>query len=179
MFKSWVAISLSILVLTLLVWVFTLPKRPTPRSQALSAVQEFNVALQSPDPDRLLRQLALPGVLKGKTAAEQVEFVRKALTDEISDAGIEVLRREGRFGPLTELFPEQAAQWSRQAGVSAADCLAFRLEKHGIVAEVVLLKSPAPGLQDASVARSELSHVTFRVLRCNNVKQMAIPGGDT
>ena len=62
------------------------------------------------------------------------------------------------FGGLSDVFPIEAAGWAEQAGVKPADCLGFKLERNGIRAEVVLVREGA----------------SYRVVRCNNVKQMAM-----
>lgn len=107
--------------------------------------------------------LVLPFALQGRTDAEQTEFLRKALADEISPAGLAVLKRDGQFGPLTNIFPAEAATWTQQAGVNVGDCVAFKLERNGVRAEVVLVGEGSRG--DAKT--------TFRIVRCNNVKQLA------
>jgi hypothetical protein len=89
--------------------------------------------------------------------AEQTEFLTKALRDEISPEGLAVLRREGKFGALTDLFPQEAKTWAAQAGVKPEDCVAFRMERDNIRAEVVLVREGE----------------VYRVVRCNNVKQLA------
>ena len=68
-----------------------------------------------------------------------------------------MLQREGSFGLLRTLFPAEAEKWAKQAGVKPEDCVAFKMERTGVRAEVVLLREGQ----------------TLRVVRCNNVKQMA------
>jgi hypothetical protein len=70
---------------------------------------------------------------------------------------VRVLSKEGLFGPLSVVFPNEAASWASAAGVDASSCVAFRLEKNGVVAEVAIATNGVP-----------------RVIRCNNVKQMAL-----
>ena len=74
----------------------------------------------------------------------------------MSPAGIVALKRAAVFGPLRDVFPDQAEQWAQQAGVKEEDCVAFKMEHGGVRAEVVLLA------KDGS----------YRIIRCNNVKQM-------
>jgi hypothetical protein len=94
---------------------------------------------------------------------EQTEFITKALRDELSAEGLEALRKGAQFGPLKELFPAEADAWASQAGVKAEDCVGLRMERNGIRAEVVLVRSP-----------NHESRPPFRIVRCNNVKQMAL-----
>lgn len=76
-----------------------------------------------------------------RTRAEQIEFISKALRDELSREGLVVLKKEGRFGSLNELFPAEADVWAVQAGVKPEDCVAFRMERNGLRAEVVLVRN--------------------------------------
>lgn len=83
------------------------------------------------------------------------------------------LRRRGQgpakkatFGTLRQLFPVQADRWAQQARVNPEDCIAFRMERDGIQAEVVMLKPST-------------TEIVYRILRCNNVKQMASEKSET
>ncbi len=78
--------------------------------------------------------------MRDRTDAEKVQFLQKALSDEISEPGLLALRRHGRFSPLDEIFPREGTNWAAQAGVNSTDCLAFRMEREGIRAEVVLVR---------------------------------------
>lgn len=129
-----------------------------PRRACLSTLQHLQAALNSPDPNLLPQITLLPVALQSRTTAEQSEFIRKALQEEISPEGLAVLKKKGQFGSLTEVFPQESTNWATQAGVNPEDCVAFKLERNGLCAEVVLQKD-----QDA-----------YRVLRCNNVKQLAV-----
>jgi len=123
----------------------------------MQCLRSIAAALNAGTADDLLQTVVLPAAVSGRTSAEQTEFLSKALRDEISAEGLAVLRREGKFGPLQELFPQEAATWAAQAGVKPEDCVAFRMERDSIRAEVVLVREGN----------------THRVVRCNNVKQMA------
>jgi hypothetical protein len=134
---------------------------------SIESLQRLDQALQTGSGPALLENLVLGPALNSRTPAEQIEFVSKALRDEISAEGLKVLSREGQFGPLTNVFPQEASAWAAQAGVRPEDCMAFRLERNGQRAEVVLARNPslqpsASGLQ-----------ASFRILRVNNVKQLA------
>ncbi len=58
-----------------------------------------------------------------------MEFLTKALRDEISAEGIGALKKDGAFGPLRKMFPTEAETWANQAGVKAEDCVAFKMER--------------------------------------------------
>jgi len=142
-------------------------QRDTPRRNSFRAVQTFATALNSGDADALLQTVVLPAAVAGRTPAEQTEFLTKALRDEISPEGLAVLRREGQFGSLQELFPQEATAWATQAGVKLEDCVAFKLERNGLRAEVMLVKLSSIEHPESSIAPG------YRIVRCNNVKQMA------
>ncbi len=101
-------------------------------------------------------------------APEQAEFLTKALADEISPEGLAVLQREGSFGPLATVFAAEAEGWAKQGGVKVEDCVAFKLERNGLRAEVVLAAGTPLAPRLSPLATS------MRILRCNNVKQLAL-----
>lgn len=139
-------------------------KEGEPRRCALQIVGRLEAALRTGNSADLLGTVCLPAAVQGRTAPEQAEFLRKALQDEISAEGLVVLGRDGEFGPLPTLYPTEAKRWADQAGVNPEDCIAFKLERNGLRAEVVLAR---PSTLDSQPATG------FRVLRCNNVKQLA------
>jgi hypothetical protein len=127
-----------------------------PRRHSLQVVQNLGAAIDT-NPPAILDEVVLPQSLASHTPAEQTEFLKKALRDEISADGIAALNRKASFGLLRELFPQEAVAWTKQAGVNPDHCVAFKMERAGIRAEVVLV-------QEGN---------SYRILRCNNVKQMA------
>ena len=138
-------------------------KEGEPRRLAIQTLSELDTAVHTGNSPDLLKIICTPVAVQGRTAAEQAEFLSKALADEISAEGLAVLQREGAFGPLTNIFPAEAGKWAKQAGVTPEDCVAFKLERSGLRAEVVLARDSALGGP----------HSVFRIVRCNNVKQMA------
>jgi hypothetical protein len=73
------------------------------------------------------------------------------------------LSQHGKFGPLKEITPAEAARWAQMTGVKVDDCVAFRLDQVGLRTEVVLLgESPRNA---SNIPRSPL-----RIVRCNNVR---------
>ena len=128
-----------------------------PRRSASLALSKLASALANPNGSELLDTVFLPVAIQGRTPTEQREFLTKALADEVSAAGVLALQRGAEFGPLKSVFPNEAAAWCQQAGLNSDHCVAFKLERHGLRAEVVLVQEGK----------------TYRVVRCNNVKQMA------
>jgi hypothetical protein len=124
-----------------------------PKRQCIAALETFQAALSSSDSSLLLKQIAVPKAVRGKTPQEQAEFVRKALRNELSAGGLRLLAARGSFGPLNQIFPDEGARWAAQAGVNPETCMAFRWDGRRFRTEVVL---NAQG--DA-----------YRIVRCNNV----------
>jgi hypothetical protein len=136
-----------------------------PRRQSLASLARLDNALHSGSHAELLDLIALPAAVQGRTAPEQSEFLVKALNDEISPEGLAVLRKHGDYGPLRKLFPVEAETWAKQAGVNPDQCVAFKLDRHGLRAEVVLVPDSPLAPRPSSPG--------FRIVRLNNVKQMA------
>jgi hypothetical protein len=140
-------------------------KREAPRRASLEALAQLDTNLRTGSAEELLNLLVLPQALASRTRAEQTDFLRKVLRDEISPEGIEALRQHGTFGPLREVFPQEAEGWAHQAGVKPEDCVAFKLERsNAFRAEVVLVMPSTAAAQPST---------PFRILRCNNVKELA------
>lgn len=95
--------------------------------------------------------------MDGLTELEQSDIIKKALREEITPAGVVLLKTKGKFGPLNELFPTEARTWASSVNVNPDDCVAFRIDQNGIRTEVVLLKE----------------RNTFRLIRCNNVRDLS------
>jgi hypothetical protein len=136
-------------------WVFW--KQGQSRRDSIKTLNAFSQSLNSRDPAALLDKIVLPQAIKGQTVAEQTDFLVKALHDEISPEGILALKHHAEFGSLKTIFPNEAADWCSQAGVNADDCVAFKMERAGIQAEIVLVHEGQ----------------NYRVVRCKDVKQMA------
>ena len=113
--------------------------------------------LANPQGSELLDTVVMPVAIRSRTPAEQQEFITKALADEISPNGVLALKHHAEFGPAKSVFPDECAVWCQQAGVSPDDCVAFKMERAGIRAEVLLVRDGQ----------------TYRVVRCKDVKQMA------
>ena len=127
------------------------------RRAALQSVSQLASNLMNPNSSKLLDTIVIPAVVSDRTPAEQREFIVKALADEISSEGVQALKQHAEFGPVKSVFPNDYSKWCEQVGAKPDDCVAFKMEHAGILAEVVLLHEG-----DA-----------YRIIRCNNVKQMA------
>jgi len=136
-----------------------------PRRESLASLTRLDTALHSASRAELLDLLIIPAAVQSRTAPEQSEFLAKALNNEISPEGLAVLKKHGHYGPLKKVFPAEADGWSNQAGVHPDDCVAFKLERNGVRAEVVLFRP--------LYARRGTPDASYRVMRVNNVKQMA------
>jgi hypothetical protein len=160
--KSLIVLSVVALLVTGLLWW----RQGAPRRESLATLTRLETALHSGSRAELVNLLVIPAAVRDRSAAEQSEFLSKALNHEISPEGLAALRRRGDYGRLKDLFPAEAEAWSKLAGVPVDDCVAFKLEGNGVRAEVVLLKP--------SNYESEVTHgkATYRIVRLNNVKQM-------
>jgi len=136
---------------------FLLWQHGQPRRQAVLAVSKLADNLANSRGAELLDTILIPVAIQSRTPSEQEQFLTKALADEISPAGVEALKRHAEFGPLKTIFPNEAPVWCSQAGVNVDDCVAFKMERAGIRAEVVMLHEGQ----------------TYRLVRCTNVRQMA------
>ena len=152
-------------VLSVLFWVHW--QHDAPRRSSLQTLEQLRTALNSPVSDSLLDLIVMPAAMQGRTASEQTEFISKALHDEISVEGLAVLKKQGAFGPLEQVFPNEGKAWADQAGVKPEDCVAFKLERNDLRAEVVLAKLSTLNSQPSTRTAS------YRIVRCNNVKQLA------
>jgi hypothetical protein len=137
--------------------VFLFWQHGQPRRIALQSVSRLASDLANPHGSELLDTVLMPVAVRSQTPAEQQEFIAKALHDEISPEGVLAMKHSAEFGPAKSVFPVESANWCKQAGVNADDCVAFKMERAGIRAEVLLVREGQ----------------TYRVLRCNNLKQMA------
>lgn len=129
------------------------------RRQAARLLGRVVDSLAARSSDALLELMVVPQVVAGKSTAEQAQWLRDVLREEVTAEGVAALRSKGKFGRLPEVFPESSSRWTEDSGVRPEDCLAWRMERGGITAEVVYASSPQG----------------FRFLRINNVAQMADP----
>jgi hypothetical protein len=128
-----------------------------PRREAVLAVSKLANNLATNHGAELLDTILIPVAIQSQTPSEQEQFLAKALAGEISPAGVAALKRHAEFGPLKSIFPNEAPVWCSQAGVNVDDCVAFKMERAGIQAEIVLVHEGR----------------NYRVVRCKDVKQMA------
>lgn len=56
-----------------------------------------------------------------------------------SPEGVAATRKNGRFGLLREVFPADADAWAKAFAVDADDCVAFKMERGALRAELVLI----------------------------------------
>ncbi len=137
--------------------IFSIFKEGAHRREAIQALVELDRLIRNADSAPALAKVILPPSQANAQQDAQAAWLRSTLQDEISDTGIHEMQRHADFGALKELFPVEGLRWAASAQVQPDDCVAFRMERNGITAEVVLHRS-ASGM---------------RILRCNNIKQMA------
>ncbi len=149
--------TIAVLVLTLVVVGISYryyKRSHSPRAEAIQVAKLLNQALETNDADILLELISLPPAYAGRTDAEKIEFLTKALRNEISEEGLRRLMKNGEFGALLDVFPETGNEWAGKAGVDAGDCVAFRLEGNGIRSELVICTNTTPN----------------RIVRANNIR---------
>jgi hypothetical protein len=161
--KKLICLACLLVVFALALFLWLQWRSDEPRRQSLHTLAQFSRALDSGRHENLLPMVVIPPGLKNSTVPEQHQFLFKALRDEISVEGLQALKRNAHFGPLTAVFPIEAVEWAKQAGVSADQCMAFKLERDGGRAEVVLLRQDGGGKHDPP---------TFKIIRCNNVTDL-------
>jgi hypothetical protein len=137
-----IGVSFALLVLAAGFWALRW-KQDEPRRLCFQRLQILDDALHSGNAHALLSNIALPAALQNRTAAEQFDFLPKALHDEFSPEGLAVLGREAAFDPLKEIFPVESPNWAVQAGLKIQDCVDFKLERDGLRAEVPALRRGA------------------------------------
>ena len=106
----------------------------------------------------LVPLIHLPAIWAERTALERESLVRDLLNTEVSPEGLAILTRDGTFGPLRSIFPAEAQTIADTAKVSPDECVAFALTRATLTAELVLHRDTAG---------------TYRVLRCNDIRQLA------
>lgn len=153
-----VLLIVALLACAVLVWRSPwFKRRPMAEWRALDVSAALVEAVAGGTGTGVTSLVVLPAGLADHSVQEKSDFILRALRDEVSVEGLAVMRREATFGSLAKVFPEDAQIWSSSSGVRADDCVAFRLEKNGIRAEIALVTNP-----------------TYRVIRVNNVRQMAL-----
>jgi hypothetical protein len=132
-------------------------KADSPRRLSVATLRTLETALGGGDGQAVLQCVVVPSAFQTRSPFEQAEFFTRALRDELSIEGIQALAREGRFGSLQQIFPDEAITWATQSGVNPETCVAFKMDHNGTRAEVAFVRSGKE----------------LRIIRCNNVKQMA------
>lgn len=154
--KSW-RICVMVLLLAAALMSYRTWQNGEPRREALAALARLEIALNGSSAEALLQIVHLPSATRQKTEVEQIEFLRRALGEEISGEGLRVLKQQAQFGSLLNLFPDDGPRWASLAGVNPQECVALKLERVGLRTEVVL----------------HVAGRDHRLVRCNNVKQLA------
>lgn len=126
----------------------------SPRRRAIQPADRLASAVASRNQAEAAKYVQLP---ESSSQLLEGDAIIDTLKEEISPRGVSILARKGQFGPLREVFPAEVDRWAKAFGVNPDHCVAFRMEKDGLRAELVILQQGD----------------SFRVLRCNNVKQMA------
>ena len=135
-------------------------KAARPKRMAIQYLDRFSEMVTAKSVEgNPCEMVLLPSVYRQRTIQEQNDFVRKALTDEISEEGVRVITSKGEFGTLREIFPMEAESWTKPHGINPDECVAFKAFRGGIRGELVL----------------QMHGADYRIVRCNNIRQLAGP----
>ncbi|WP_411826525.1 hypothetical protein [Luteolibacter sp. AS25] len=77
------------------------------------------------DSDAVKHMGAYPGVSEAKMTGEMKGFLEK---NEISSAGVTILAEKGKWGKLTEIFPERGPRLAEKWQLDPEDCWALGYE---------------------------------------------------
>jgi hypothetical protein len=149
---------LYVLVAAIVIFVLSTWNAYQFRSEAERAARRIADAIHSSE--SLSPLVVAPVSLSNRSSIERDSLLRDYLETEISPEGLDILTRHGAFGYLTELLPTEAESIADTARVDLTDCFAFKLQRTDRIAELVLHRQI-----DGS----------FRVLRCNDIRQLAEP----
>lgn len=128
------------------------------RRQAASFAGRFSQMLEARATDGLRQLVVSPSFLADKAPAERDHLMIDLLAGEVSAEGMNILVKEGVFGPLSSVFPTEQARWCKAFDVRSEDCVAFKLVRDNLTAELVLHRE---------------SDGSYRVLRANDIRQLA------
>ncbi|MDB6005879.1 MAG: hypothetical protein JWR15_2866 [Prosthecobacter sp.] len=132
--------------------------RRSQRNHAASAGNQLGETIQRRDLEGMRSLVQAPAFLNDRSQPERDLLTLNLLEGEVSPEGLAILTKDGDFGPLRSIFPSEAESWSKALAVNAEECVAFRLQKGGFTAELVLHRQ---------------ADDTYRVLRCNDIRQLA------
>ena len=147
-------------VLCAIAGLLTWHKRQLSRNSAAVAATVLAQSLANRDSQSLSRLITLPPALEDKSPAERSLLTMDLLDTELSADGLRILLEQGAFGTLTKIFPEKAVEWTEPYRIPPDQCFAFKLTRNAVTAELGLHRQPDG---------------TFRVLRCNDIRQLALP----
>jgi hypothetical protein len=130
------------------------------RMRAASAAYQLSEAIHRQDGKNTRGFMVAPPVFADHSQVEKGLLTLELLNNEVSAEGLDILANEGEFGPLNTLFPDQASAWLQPYGLSSDACVAFRLKRGQLTAELVLHRQP---------------NGSYKVIRANDIRQLAEP----
>jgi len=151
---SWILLSSAVACGVILVAAFLARQSGVLEQQALATLSELERAVIEGNAELLAQIVLPPATVRGRSRVEGDRLLLEILSGEVTAEGVELLRRRGQWGPLLDVFPEEAEKWTDPVGIDPALCVAFRLDGSESRAEVVMVNQ-----EDR-----------MRVLRCNDVR---------
>lgn len=96
------------------------------KEAAIQHLKDLNAALEAKDWKKAVTFMApFPGMPPEKM---EEQIGKLAEIKEISAKGIDILAAKGKWGKLSEVFPEKAERWAQKAGVPADQTWGFSYE---------------------------------------------------
>lgn len=93
---------------------------------AIETLKAVNAALEAKDYDKAAGMFGMPeGATKDQLAGQLGGLIEK---QEISKAGIDVMAANGKFGKLSEVFPDKGERWAKKFNVKLDECYAMSHE---------------------------------------------------
>jgi hypothetical protein len=114
------------------------------KEQFITDLKEVCTYLKDKNYSKASEKFVFPGMVSDQEMNEMLG--RLIENSEISDAGIELLSKNGTFGSLRQIFPEKADKWITDLGESASSLLykKFIIDKNGVNFPVYVKKGNDP-----------------------------------
>lgn len=96
------------------------------KANALATLESLASALDGKDYDKAADIMLAPAEIP----AEQVKQMLPMLVEkqEISVAGVKIMKEKAKFGPLAEVFPDKGERWAKRANVDVANAYGLSYE---------------------------------------------------
>lgn len=141
-------------VVASIIVVFFVREHQRPKREAIAVLQQLEQMVRADSTAQIERVIVVPEVVRDRSPSEKARLLREIFQNEVTTEGIESLRKVGTWGPLLDVFPDEAGRWTESTGIDPARCMALRNDGPDFRSEVVLVNDDNQ----------------LRVLRCNDVR---------